>query len=181
MIRSLTALFALVVISACANSSLLVEQRNTSAFITDSATIEYDGSNVEVNSREISYTQRKMENAFFGGAEPLFLEGEGITVKYRYLAFDEGNRAARYLVGPITGGAKIVLEVDFASPEGELLAQVRGEGEVRGGFFGGSNRTGIQKAIDDVAVFAAREFRQNGYREPKIQVPSNPFSPRVGP
>lgn len=145
-------------LSACANSSILVERPNASSYRTDSATVVYDKSNVSVDEANIEYTRKKMEDAFFGGDKPIFVQGDGITVKYRYLSFDEGSRAARYLLGPIAGGSKIVLEVEFFDKSGTSLALVRGEGTVAGGFFGGSNKTGIDKAVDEIADYAQTEF-----------------------
>ena len=101
-----------------------------------------------------------MEKEFFGGDAPLFHRGDGITVKYRYLGFDEGSQAARNFLGPIAGGSKILLEVDFIGPDGTLLSQVRGEGTVSGGFFGGSNKSGTDQAIKKVAEYAAANFKK---------------------
>lgn len=155
----LAATFALAV-SGCASSALLVEQPKTGSYRTATALVTYDGSNVPVDDDNVSYTQERMEKEFFGGDVPLFAKGEGITVKYRYIGFDEGSQAARYLLGPIAGGSKILLEADFLGPDGSLLAQVRGEGSVSGGFFGGSNKSGIDQAVEKIAEYAAANFKQ---------------------
>lgn len=158
MKKILFASLSALALAACSNSSLLVERPNTSAYRTSMATIQYDGSNVTVDDENVAYTQRKMEEAFFGGETPLFDEGDGITVNYRYLTFDEGSQVTRYLMGPIAGGSKVVLEVDFVGPDGEILSTVRGEGTVSGGFFGGSNKSGIDGAINEIADYAAAQF-----------------------
>lgn len=158
MKRLFLASFSALALAACSNSSLLVELPNTSTYRTDTATIHYDESTVSVDDENVAYTQRKMEEAFFGGDTPLFEEGDGITVNYRYLTFDEGNQVTRYLVGPLAGGSKVVLEVDFVGPDEEVLATVRGEGTVSGGFFGGSNKSGIDGAIEEIADYAAAQF-----------------------
>lgn len=145
-------------LGACANSSLTVEKPNTTNFRTSAAQIEYDESRVGVDADNVAYTQRKMEEAFFGGDTPLFEKGSGITARYRYVAFNEGSQVARYLVAGLAGGSKVVLEVDFVDPNGTILSTVRGEGTVAGGFFGGSNKTGIDKAINQVADYASAEF-----------------------
>lgn len=147
-------------VTGCASSALMVEQPNTSSLRTSTASIAYDKSNVPVDDDNITYTQKRMETEFFGGKVPLFAKGDGITIKYRYIGFDEGSQAARYFLGPIAGGSKILLEVDFIAPDGTLLSKVRGEGTVSGGFFGGSNKSGIDQAVKKVAEFAAANFRQ---------------------
>lgn len=146
--------------TGCASSALMVEQPKSGTFRTSQATILYDKSNVPVDDDNITYTQERMEKAFFGGETPLFAKGAGITVRYRYIGFDEGSQAARYFLGPIAGGSKILLETDFIGPDGTLLAQVRGEGSVSGGFFGGSNKSGIDQAVEKIAEFAAANFKQ---------------------
>ena len=143
----------------CANSSLLVEQPYAGSFRTTSATIIANTSTVTVDQENLDYTQRELEAAFFGGDEPIFTRGGGMTVRYRYLGFDEGSQALRYLTGPIAGGSKVVLEVEFVSPSGEFLSSVRGEGTVSGGIFGGSNKSGIDKAIEEIADYAAERFK----------------------
>lgn len=158
MLKKLFVGAAALALSACANSALIVEKPNTSSYRAASAAITYDKSSVAVDAENVAYTQKKMEEAFFGGDTPLFEKGEGIGVRYRYVAFDEGSQAARYFLGPIAGGSKVLLEVDFIGPEGGVLATVRGEGTVSGGFFGGSNKSGIDKAIKEVANYAAAEF-----------------------
>ena len=83
-----------------------------------------------------------------------------MTINYRYIAFDEGSQATRYSLGPIAGGSKVLLEVDFVGPDGETMSTVRGEGSVSGGFFGGSNKNDIQKAIKKIADYAAANFKE---------------------
>lgn len=145
---------------ACANNSLMVETPNASSYRTQFATISAAESTVAVDAENQAYTLRKLNEAFFGGDAPLFKEGEGISVQYRYVTFDEGSQAARYLGGGILGGgSKVVLEVIFLNPNGDELAVVRSEASVNGGFFGGSNKSGIDAAVKNVAEYAAAEFR----------------------
>jgi hypothetical protein len=158
MKKTFTAVALAFTLSACANSALMVETPNTSSYKTSTASISYDTSNVDVDQENIDYTQNEMQEAFFGGDKPLFSEGSGITVKYRYIGFDEGSQALRYLAGPIAGGSKVLLEVDFIDSNGTMLSQVRAEGSVSGGFFGGSNKSGIKQAVNKVADYASKEF-----------------------
>lgn len=146
-------------VAACSNSALIVEMPNSSDYRTSNALVVAGQSAVEIDEDNTEYTERKMRQAFFEGDAPIFVEGDGITAKYRYVAFDEGSQALRYLAGPIAGGSKVLLEVEFIGPEGKTLAVVRGEGSVSGGFFGGSNKSGIDKAIDKIAAYAEKEFK----------------------
>lgn len=147
-------------LSACANSSLLVEKPNVSKYRTDSATLVAGQSTIEIDPKDMEYTQKKLEEEFFGGKDPVFAKGDGVTIKYRYLSFDEGDRALRYLLGGLAGGAKLVLEVEFIDKSGNSLAIVRSEASVAGGFAGGSHRSGVDKAAQKLAEYARQEFKK---------------------
>lgn len=149
---------AALALSACANSSLMVEQPYRGDYRTAYASIMPDESTVAVDEDNTAYTQQKMEEAFFQGDNPLFSEGDGMSVVYRYLTFNEGSQGLRYLTGGIAGGSTVILEVDFLGPDGAVMSTVRGEGRVSGGFFGGSNKSGIDKAINEIAEYASVNF-----------------------
>lgn len=152
--------FAALTLSACANSALTVESPNRSNYRTDTARVERDPEMiVDVDAENMAYTQQELEKALFSGEAPLFKQGDGLTVRYRYVGFDEGSRLGRYLTAGITGGSKVTLEVDFIGPDGAVLSTVRGEGSVNGGAFGGSNKSGIDKAVKKVAEYAATQYR----------------------
>ena len=153
------AIVASIALSACASSVLTVEKPYSGAERYSSAELKYDQSSVPVDENNLSYTQRKLDQALFGGKSPIFKRGQGLTVRYRYVGFNEGSRVGRYLLPGIAGGSKIVLEADFVNSEGAVLATVRGEGAVAGGFFGGSNKSGVDKAVSEIADYAARNFR----------------------
>ncbi|MGB7370785.1 MAG: hypothetical protein WA907_05995 [Erythrobacter sp.] len=145
--------------SACASSLLSVEQPYTGDARYQTANLQYDESAVPVDQDNLEYTAEKMENALFDGDSPIFSRGDGITIRYRYVGFNEGSRVGRWLTGGIGGQSKVLLEVDFVDQSGDVVARVRGEGGVGGGLAGGSNKTGIDKAIAEVAEYAARTFR----------------------
>ena len=159
MIRIVLAAFAALSLSACASSVLVVEQPYAGQEKFTAATVEFDNGGVPIDNDNRAYTQEKLEQELFMGDSPIFAKGDGLAVKWRYVGFNEGSRLGRYLTGGIGGGSKVVLEVDFIDQSGEILATVRGEGSVGGGLFGGSNKTGIDKAARHVADYAASNLR----------------------
>lgn len=159
MKRYLFAVSAALMLSACASSVLTVEQPYVGSQRYSSAMLQFDQSSVPIDEDNRSYTEAKMTEALFGGQNPIFTKGDGLTVRYRYVGFNEGSRFGRYMTMGLAGGSKIVLEADFVDGSGKVLSTVRGEGEVRGGVAGGSNKSGIDKAISEVADYAARTFR----------------------
>ena len=160
MKNTIIAIAAMLTLSACANSALTVENANRSDYRSETAVVERDRDMpISVDAENLTYTQRQLEEALFAGDAPVFAKGDGLTIRYRYVGFNEGSRVGRYLTGGLSGGSKVVLEVDFVDPNGAVLSTVRGEGTVSGGMFGGSNKSGIDKAVKRVAEYAAMHFR----------------------
>lgn len=159
MKRVVFAAVAALSLSACASSVLTVEQPYAGQARYQQAQLVYDDSSVSVDADNLEYTREHMKEAFFGGESPIFTEGDGMTVRWRYVGFNEGSRVGRYLMPGIAGGSKIVLEADFVDANGAVMSTVRGEASVGGGFAGGSNKTGIDKAVKEIAEYASAKFR----------------------
>ena len=101
-----------------------------------------------------------LRNHLFDGDEG-FAEGmEGLTVKYGFIGYEEGSQAARYLAGPIAGGAKMVIVAEFFDAEGNSLSKIQSEGTVSGGFFGGDSDSAINGAAKQIATYAKDNFGQ---------------------
>ena len=155
-------LFVALPLSACASSHLLVEQAAApNAARVGSVTLVYDEQVTGIPAESSAYVQRKMEEAFFGGDNSFFARGTEMTVRYHFVGFDRGSRFGRYMLGPLgVGEAQMVLEAQFVAPDGRILAVVRGQSDVRGGFFGGSYNTAIDKAVREIRDYAVAHFRR---------------------
>lgn len=144
-------------VSGCAGSSNLVVMPNTSEYRSGSVTLEYGGATVEAEDKGVSELKAYMEKAFF--EKGLFEKGEGLTVRYGFMTYDEGSQAARYFLGGLGGGeAKMVVGAEFYDNDGQLLAKIQSEGRLSGGFFGGDASSAIEAAAKEVAEFAAANF-----------------------
>ena len=158
ILQALALTGAALTLGGCANSSLLVEQPYAGDQRFAAASVSMADSTVDVDEDNTQYTERKLQEALFGGASPIFARGDGLDLRWRYVSFNEGSRAGRYLTAGLAGGSKIVLEVEFVDASGTVLSTVRGEASVSGGLGGGSNKTGIDKAIAKIAEYAADRF-----------------------
>ena len=145
-------------LGGCANSVLTVEQPYVGNQQYAYAEIQAADSSVEIDDDNRDYTARKLNEAIFGGAKPIFVEGSGLTLRWRYVGFNEGSRFGRYMTAGIAGASKVVLEVEFVDQSGEVVSTVRGEGSVSGGIGGGSNKSGIDKAVQKIAEYAESKF-----------------------
>jgi hypothetical protein len=148
-------------LGGCAASHLIVEQPATQVVHVDAVTLAYDDTTTAVPQSASAYVQHKMENAFFGGDHPLFQKGTQMTVRYHFVGYDAGSRVGRYFAGTFgVGEAQMVLEAVFVDGSGNTIARVRGQGQVRAGFFGGSANTGIDKAVKEIARYATEHFKR---------------------
>jgi hypothetical protein len=160
-------MFLAMPLAACGSGHLVVEQANRSSIRAQSIQLEAADSTTTVPEGALAYTQEKLEAALFGGDRPVFQRGgRDLTVRYRYISFDRGSRAGRWLAGPLgMGEAQMVLEAEFVDPSGTVVARVRGQGELSGGFFGGSSNSAIDKAVNEIARYARQQFGNRPSRQ----------------
>lgn len=152
-------IFVAMPLAACGSGHLVVEQPNTSQVRARGIELQYDNSTTNVPEGASEYVREKMEEAFFTGDNSIFQPGADMLVRYRFIGFDRGSRAGRWLAGPLgVGGAQMVLEAEFVDTSGNVLARVRGQGELSGGFFGGSSNSAIDKAVNEIARYARQQF-----------------------
>lgn len=149
------AAFALV---ACSSSNNIVMVPNTSDYSASAVSLEYDGGTVEVEEGKVELLEKYLRNHLFDDGSA-FAEGmNGLTIKYGFIGYEEGSQAARYLAGPIAGGAKMVIVAEFFDAEGNSLAKIQSEGSVSGGFFGGDSDSAINGAAKQIASYAKDNF-----------------------
>ena len=160
MHRILFAVLASLLVVGCASSSNMVLTPNQSQYRTDTVKLEYGGGTVEVEEASVTELQRYMREEFFERT-PIFSPGEGLTVRYGFYTFDEGNQAARYFLGGIGGGeAEMVVRAQFIDPQGNVLAETQATGRVSGGFFGGDAGSAFRNVAKELAAYAEATFAQ---------------------
>ena len=135
----------------------MVVMPNESTFRSPTVALVYGGATVQAQDEGVTELKEYMEKAFF--EKGLFSKGDGLTVKYGFMTYDEGSQAARYFLGGIGGGeAKMVVGAEFYDKSGKLLAKIQSEGRLNGGFFGGDSSSAIKKAAQEVADYAKANF-----------------------
>lgn len=155
------AAFVAVPLAGCASSHLIVEQPTHAELRVHTVNLVYDDTVTGVSQSASAYVQKKMEEAFYSGKTQYFARGGELTVKYHFAGFDKGSRLGRYMLGPLgVGEAQMVLEAEFFDPSGTKIAVVRGQSAVRGGFFGGSANTAIDKSVKEIRDYAVAHFRR---------------------
>ena len=144
-------------LSACASSNNIVLAANSTNYKSPNVALVYDNATVKVEDGKVALLNKYLEEALFDGS-PVFSKGQGLTIKYGFIGYDEGSQAMRYLAGPLAGGAKMVIVAEFLDPSGKSLAKIQSEGTVSGGFFGGDSDSAIKGAAKKIAKFAEDNF-----------------------
>jgi hypothetical protein len=147
-------------LGACTSSNLIVEQAARAPVSVQSVNLVYGDSTVNVTDDAAAYLNERMRNAFHGGDAPAFAQGNDMTVRYRFVSYETGSRVVRYLLPGIAGGSTMIVEAEFVSPSGEVIARVRGQGNVGGGIVGGSHNSAIDSAVNQIREFAVANFRR---------------------
>jgi hypothetical protein len=144
-------------LSACASSNNIVLAPNSTHYTSSKVALVYDNATVNVEDKKVALLNKYLEEALFD-SDAAFAKGEGLTIKYGFIGYDEGSQAMRYLAGPLAGGAKMVIVAEFLDPAGNSLAKIQSEGTVSGGFFGGDSDSAIKGAAKKIARFAEENF-----------------------
>ncbi len=145
---------------ACTSSNLTVEQASRAPVRINAVNLEPQESTVQVSADAQSYLIERMRNAFLGGEAPAFAQGQDLTVRYKFVSFERGSRAARYLLPGIAGGSTMIVEAEFVTPDGQVISRVRGQGQVGGGLAGGSHNSAIDSAVNQIREYAVTTFRR---------------------
>ncbi|MES1956564.1 hypothetical protein SAHY_18404 [Salinisphaera hydrothermalis EPR70] len=89
-----------------------------------------------------------------------FVQGNALSLRYRFIGYDAGNRFKRWLVGGLgnAGEASVAVRVSFVR-DGQKLSQIQVEGKIGSGAFGGGASNAVKKAADQAASYALRHYR----------------------
>lgn len=155
------AAFALLALplAACASSNLTVEQVARSPVRVTAIELQQDQSTVNISDDARGYLDTRMRAAFHEGDAPAFRTGNQMLVRYRFVSYERGSRALRYLVPFVAGGSTMIVEAEFIDPNGVTIARVRGQGQVNGGIAGGSHNSAIDSAVGQIRDYAVQTFK----------------------
>lgn len=90
--------------------------------------IEAATDTVEIPAEARAHFEKRL-NEYLFAKNSGFTPGDSLTLRYRFIQYDEGNRALRYVVGFGAGKGKMTAEVTFHDQAGAELGKVEVEGE----------------------------------------------------
>ena len=143
-------------LSGCASGSAVETRRPTQTPRIVSVEASQETSTVPVAADIVTRFQLVLDEALYD--ENHFQRGNQLKIKWRMAAFDEGNRALRYLVGFGAGKGKIVVTAKFYDQQGHEVGAIKSQGSIIGGAFGGSYQSAMSVCADAIGKYARDNF-----------------------
>ena len=88
------------------------------------------------------------------------IEGSDITLSYRFVQVNEGNRFGRWLTGGIgnLGEGSLTIEVKYINRQGREIGRIMSEGKIGSGLWGGGFSNALEKAAEEIAQYTAKSL-----------------------
>ncbi len=157
-LRALCMVGIIVTLAACGTGKTMVVDAGESKKAASIAVVE-GKSTVAVPADAEATFRKKLDELLF--AKGGFLQGQDVTLTYRFVQFNEGNRMTRWFLGGIgnAGEGNLTLEVVYSDSASKPLGKIMSEGKIGSGFFGGSSDDAIEKAAEEVAAYTVTHFK----------------------
>ena len=114
VVRALITLTAAIALSACATATTTVLEPAGGGQTLTFATVRIQGAGdtVTVPPEARSHFEARL-NEYLFAKESRFKPGDALTIRYRFIQFDQGDRALRYFVSFGAGKGTLTVEVTF--------------------------------------------------------------------
>ena len=146
-------------VTACASgaTTVLVPPTSSPGASYKTLKIESGTDTVEIPADARAHFEKRLNEYLLDG-KTKFSPGNDLTLRYRFIQFDEGSRALRYIIGFGAGKGKMTAEIVFVDSQGTVVAKINVEGEISMGFFGGDFDMAISQAARQVADYTLKSF-----------------------
>jgi hypothetical protein len=161
VLNPLVVLTLAIAISACASgaTTVLTPPPALMQATYNTLKIESGTDTVSIPADARAHFEKRLNEYLLTATPPTkFKSGNDLTLRYRFIQFDEGSRALRYIVGFGAGRGKMTAEVTFVDGQGKEVARINVEGEISAGFFGGDFDMAISQAARQVADYTVKNF-----------------------
>jgi ribosome-associated translation inhibitor RaiA len=151
----------LIILSGCASTTgkiLAVKSPEDFSQIS-SINIQEKASNIPVSEDVKTYFSEKLKQKLY--EEEGYLEGKDITIEYRFVQVNKGNRFIRWLIGFGTGKGAIRIEAKFKNTAGDVTSNIQAEGTISGGILGGEFYSAIDKAVSEMIKYIKQYYSKS--------------------
>lgn len=151
-----------LLLSACGAGRTLVMEPPDERRTFPAATIERGKDNVPIPEEYATQLVQKLREGLYGNAEKpgAFADGAGLTIRTKVVQFEAGSKFQRWFWGGIgnQGEGSLHLLAEFYDGD-RKLAQIQTEGRIDSGAFGGSLKSAVEKAAEEITEYAVANFR----------------------
>jgi hypothetical protein len=129
----------------------------------DAAKLERASDSVEVPEElRVMFVEKLRADLYGDAGKPgPFTEGDALTIRVKVVQFEAGSQFQRWFWGGIgnQGEASMQLLTEFFEGD-QKLAHIQTEGRIGSGFFGGSVKSAVDKAVSEISTYAVQNFAQ---------------------
>ena len=154
-IKNIFILLLTISLAGCGASKLLVLEPLELSGDIDGITIKQDKNTVGVPEKVVAYFNKKLHKKLY--EELKYKKGKSVTLRSRFISYNEGSRLARYMLAGIgnAGEASLTVAVDFLDNNGKVIGKIQVEGKISSGIGGGSSYSAIDKVINNILDYVA--------------------------
>ena len=141
-----------VILSACGSGHVMVLEPVQITQPITGATIEQDKSTVDVDPEIAANFEKTLREKL---TEAGFKNNNDITLQYRFIQINEGNRFSRWFFGGIgnAGEGTLMTEIKYLDANRQEVGKVQAEGKIGSGAFGGGFSNAIEKSVDEIVEY----------------------------
>lgn len=148
-----TILFAMIaILSGCGTGRVLVLDSIKLDKSITGVTIEPDKSTVfvqtEIKEKFEKHLREKLDEAGFK-------ENKDLTLCYRFIQMNEGNRFGRWFFGGIgnVGEGTLTAEIKYLDSSRQEIGKIQSEGKIGSGAFGGGFDNAVESAVEEIVRY----------------------------
>ncbi len=152
-LRNLILVSFILFLQACGSGKTLVLEPPKITSAVQGIHIARDNSTTKI---PLEYQQRfenKLQEKLY--KKHVFDKGNDLTISYRFIQLDQGNKLARWFTGGIgnAGEGSLTVESKFINKEGKEIGKIHTEGKIGSGFLGGSFDNAIDQSAEKLAEY----------------------------
>jgi len=149
----------LVFFTACSSGSTTILNQVPVGVKANSINIAQGVSDAVIPADDLKVFAKELNYKLFANGD--FKRGNDLTLTYRFLHYDTGSRAARWVTGGIGGAGESSVSVEalYTNADGRQVGKVVSDGKLGMGFFGGSSDYAVERAADEIADYTKQTFK----------------------
>lgn len=152
-------LMATVALSACAssNTTVVTPVRIAQGVTYPTVRIEAGADAASVKQSGRNTFERELKDFLFTAGSG-FTPGDALTIRYRFVAYDEGDQFQRWMASGLAGKGELKVEAVFLDTDQRELGKITVDGSISAGVLGGDFNDVIGKAAKNLADYTIKTF-----------------------